>query len=421
MKLAAVPLIAGLMISSAFAQQQTVVQYRTWLDPSSNNPRSVAQNQIVAEFEKRNPTIKIELQLMAWQQMHTSIIRDAAAGTAPCLVRPYFETMPEIVRSGALAPLDRFVGDVTPAEKSDYLIDWNATVFNGHKMSFPLEHRLLLLLYRKDLLEKAGKSVPKTWDEFATVAKAVTARGVYGSTVPLSAKGSAEGFYQWLFPFVWGSGDEFFDKNGKAVVTPGLLHAMHYLHDGAHGEGYLPPSIVSDDVEAMMSAFMAGRLAMIVLGSNRLSTVLQSNAVKDKVGVATLPSPDGQKPSPTIVSGWQIAMTKDCKTPDAAWKFIQHITSPEMTLLNSKIGGELPIRKSALSDPWFDSPEARDTRFAADYMAQRGRPQMLVPNFTLFVQSLATAAQKIVGEDAPIEATLRGAIDQYNAQAGTEH
>src|ERR1700709_660577 len=90
--------------------KKTVVTYRTWLDPHSSNPRSIAQTKIIEEFERKNPDIEIAVQLMAWQEMHTSIIREPAAGTAPCLVRPYFETMPQIVQSGALRPLDEFIG-----------------------------------------------------------------------------------------------------------------------------------------------------------------------------------------------------------------------------------------------------------------------------------------------------------------------
>ena len=416
-------LFASILLAagSAVGQEKTVVTYRTWLDPHSANPRSVAQSKIIEEFERKNPDIKIAVQLMAWQEMHTSIIRDAAAGTAPCLVRPYFETMPQIVQSGALRPLDEFLGNVSPSQKADFLLDWNSTVFNGKKMSFPLEHRLLVLLYRKDLFAGAALAPPATWDEFVAAGKKLTAKGVYGSDIPLAPKGSAEGFYQWLFPYVWGYGDEFFDANGKAIVSPALVRAMHFLADGEHNEKYLAPNAVSDDVEAAMQAFMGGRLAMLVLGTSRIGNVLQSEVLKDNLGIAKVPSPGGERLSPTLVSGWQIAMTKDCKTPEAAWKFIQHITSPEMTLLNSKIGGELPTRKSVLGDPWFDTPEGKTVKFSANYLADAGRPQMLLPSFTHFTTTLATAAQRIVGQGANVESTLREAVDGYNARVKAEH
>ena len=38
--------------------------------------------------------------------------------------------------------------------------------------------------YRKDLLEEAGLSVPKTWDEFAEAAKTRTKDGLYGCSFP---------------------------------------------------------------------------------------------------------------------------------------------------------------------------------------------------------------------------------------------
>jgi multiple sugar transport system substrate-binding protein len=409
-----------MVAGTAAGQGKTIVTYRTWLDPHSSNPRSIAQTKIIEEFERKNPDIEIAVQLMAWQEMHTSIIRDAAAGTAPCLVRPYFETMPQIVQSGALRPLDEFIGKPSAEEKADFLLDWNSTVFNGKKMSFPLEHRLLVLLYRKDLLAAQSISPPSTWDEFVAAGKKLSTKGVYGSDIPLAPKGSAEGFYQWLFPFVWGYGDDFFDKDGNAVISPALVQAMRFVSDGVRSEKYLAPSAVSDDVEAAMQAFMGGRLAMLVLGTSRIGNVLQSAILKDNLGIARVPSPDGTRVSPTLVSGWQIAMTKDCKTPEAAWKFIQHITSPEMTLLNSKIGGELPTRKSVLEDPWFDTPEGKIVKFSASYLADAGRPQLLLPTFTLFTTTLATAAQRIVSQGVDPETTLREAIDRYNSRVKAE-
>ena len=41
--------------------------------------------------------------------------------------------------------------------------------------------------YRKDLLDAAGLEVPKTWDEFAAAAKALTKDGVYGCSFPCGA------------------------------------------------------------------------------------------------------------------------------------------------------------------------------------------------------------------------------------------
>lgn len=414
--LVALFLLGPLMSISALAQQKTVVVYRTWFDPKDTTPRAVAQTKIIEEFHRRNPTIEIQTELVPWQQMHVTVIRDAAAGKAPCLVRPSFDNIQQIVQAGALMSLNRFTAALSEAAKKDYLLGWEATVYDGQKMSFFLEHRGQVLLYRKDLFAKAGATPPKTWEEFAKTAKLLTTGDTWGTAIPLSAKGSASGLMQWLHPFVWGYGDEVFEKNGKAILSKGLILAMQYLQEGARTHKFLPPTTLSDDVETATDAFMAGRLAMLVLGSHRIQHVLQSKVLKGNLGIATIPSPDPNKPSPSAVSGWQIAMTKDCKTPEAGWKFIEHIVSPEMNLLNTKIGGELPTRRSTLADPWFQTPEAEYVRFTANYFGEASKPQVTPPTYTVYTDLLSAAAQRIVGQGAAIEPTLQEAVTRYNSQ-----
>jgi hypothetical protein len=63
--------------------------------------------------------------------------------------------------------------------------------------------------------------------------------------------------------------------------------------------------------------------------------------------------------------GFQVAgaitnamLLKDVKEKEAAWLFIEHMTSAEMQLINTKIAGEIPARKSIRFDPWFKMEEA---------------------------------------------------------------
>lgn len=400
----------------AAAQQKTTVVYRTWFDPKSTTPRAVAQTKIIEEFHKKNPNIEIQTELVPWQQMHVTVIRDAAAGKAPCLVRPSFDNIQQIVDAGALMSLEPFVKGISEAARKDFLLGWDATVYKGQKMSFFLEHRGQVVLYRKDLFAKANATPPKTWGEFASLSKALTSGESWGTSIPLSAKGNASGLMQWLHPFVWGHGEEVFKGDGSAIYSKALVQAMQFLQDGARTHKYLPPTTLSDDIETSTDAFMAGRVAMLVLGSHRIQHVLQSKVLQGNMGIAKIPSPDPKKPSPTAVSGWQIAMTKDCRTPEPAWKFIAHIISPEMNLLNTKIGGELPTRRSTLSDPWFRTPEAEFVRFTASYFGEASKPQVTPPKYNVYTDLLAAAAQKIVGQGAPIEPTLQEAVNRYNAQ-----
>lgn len=222
-------ILALLISETGFAQNKTEVIYRTWIDPAARDPRAQAQTKIIEEFERQNPDISIKIQLVPWQDMHTSIIRDAASGQGPCLVRPLFETLPAVIASGALMPLDNYVGKMSAEDKADFVLPWDSTVFNGHKMSFPLEHRIWTLMYRTDLFEAAGVKPPTTWDEYKKVAKALSVNGVYGTAVGLMNKGSADAYFQFLVPYMWSHGEEPFDANNIALKPKSMLNGIALL------------------------------------------------------------------------------------------------------------------------------------------------------------------------------------------------
>ena len=53
---------------------------------------------------------------------------------------------------------------------------------DGKTWMWPFNKSVLILFYNADLMAKDGQSEPKTWDDYASVMKAVSKDGVTGST-----------------------------------------------------------------------------------------------------------------------------------------------------------------------------------------------------------------------------------------------
>ena len=88
----------------------------------------------------------------------------------------------EMMNADALVPVDDLIDDIGRDKFSKTALSEGEK--DGECYSLPLYSHAQVMWYRKDLLEEAGLSVPKTWDEFAEAAKTLTKDGVYGCSFP---------------------------------------------------------------------------------------------------------------------------------------------------------------------------------------------------------------------------------------------
>lgn len=66
----------------------------------------------------------------------------------------------------------------------------------GRDLRYPYDYNLAWIYYRKDLYEKKGLSVPKTWAEMLKNSQALNEDGRSGSLFPIGSNGATN----WLSP-----------------------------------------------------------------------------------------------------------------------------------------------------------------------------------------------------------------------------
>lgn len=386
------------------------VRYWTFLNPKDNNPRSQAQNQLLQNFTKAT-RIEVEVEVVPWQEIEQKLIQATQAGKGPDISRARNEMLPEMAASGSIVPLDDVAASLPKRDRDDFIMPWDATLIDGKKYSFFAEHRVQLLFYRKDLLEKAGLQVPQTWADFAAAAARLTADPLWGTVIPLSKKGQASGLYQWFLPALWGYGADLFGDGWQARFNgPEGVACFQLLYDLVHKFKGMPLGAVAQDIEAVTQGMMAGNVAMAIIGSHRVSYVRTAAATKTTLGLARIPGP--QQPSPTHEAGWNYVVSKDVRDKETAWRFVEYMISPDAQLLYTKMAGELPTRKSVLDDPWFETPEAADVAFAVRYLLEKPRAARYPRRFGALAEALADAAQAVVqGLKSP-----KAALDEVAAK-----
>ncbi len=103
--------------------------------------------------------------------------------------------------------------------------------YKGVPYFAPLTGGTDLMVYRKDLLEKAGLKPPKTLDEFEAAVKKLNDpdNGVYGIALR-GARGSGANVWRWM-PYFRGFGGEWFDGNKPVFDSEPFVKATQTYLD----------------------------------------------------------------------------------------------------------------------------------------------------------------------------------------------
>lgn len=401
------------VITSAKGSPVTIT-YLTFLNPREKGPRQEGTAALIKDFEAKHPNIKVDVRIIPWAQIDRQFIIEASAGKEADVARLNLEWLHKHVEADSIQPLDDFVRGWGPDQRKDWLFPWDATVFGGKKVAIPLEHRVQVLYYRKDLLEKAGFSKPPvTWTQLAEMNRALTSDRLAGFMVGLSKKDNASNLTQWLVPAMWSLGGSLWDAKGRAAFNSEAgVRTFQFLVDLVERFG-MSKSTVNMGSEDLTLAMRANTLAMSCMGSHRVGTVRMGKGVGENLQTAPLPYPDGTKPA-AYVTGWVLCMGRSSKHKAEAWKLLEHHVSTQSQATYARIGGEMPSRKSPFKDAFFETPAGKEMHSWADYIAAASQGYTLPAKFLELGEILAVAASRAVVEGVPVKRALQDAETEYN-------
>ncbi|RVP28853.1 ABC transporter substrate-binding protein, partial [Sinorhizobium meliloti] len=227
---------------------------------------------------------------------------------------------------------------------------------NGKLVALPFYTDAPALYYRKDLLDKYGKTPPKTWDELAATAKEVQDKE--------RAAGSAD---------IWGF---VFQGNAYEGLT---CNALEWIKSSGGGQIIEPDGTISVNNEKAAAAVekvkeWIGTIApkgVLAYQEEESRGVWQTgnavfmrnwpyayalgngddSAVKGKFEVAPLPAAtDGDQPSSTL-GGWNLAVSKYSEEQEAAIAFVKFLGSAETQKVRAIELSNLPTIAALYDDP----------------------------------------------------------------------
>ncbi|WP_370678272.1 ABC transporter substrate-binding protein [Pleomorphomonas sp. PLEO] len=227
---------------------------------------------------------------------------------------------------------------------------------NGKLVAIPAFTDAPALFYRKDLLEKYGKPVPKTWDEMAATAKeiqdkerAAGAKDMWGLVFQGNAyEGLTCNALEWVKSF---GGGQIVEANGDISINNEKAAKALDTVKGWVGT-ISPPGVLAYQEEEARGVWQTGNAVFMrnwpyayALGNG------EDSAVKGKFGVSPLPAATaGDKPAATL-GGWNFAVSKYSKNPDEAIKLALFLGSKEVQKNRAIDQTNLPTIVSLYDDP----------------------------------------------------------------------
>lgn len=321
-----------------------------------------------------------------------------------------------------LAELHRFLDPIslTPAEANRFLPAMlDQFRFGPDKALYALPTRIggWVLIYRKDLLQAAGASPPRTWDEFLSLATKLTKDGVYGF-----APAFKQGNYlvaQWV-PFLLSHNAKLLtDDNAKAAFnTPQGREATQFMVDLFRKHKVVPPGAASYEHADVIAAVQQGLAAMALTYSPYFLDM--NDPKKSKVAGRLAVSPfipydrdSGLTRGVTLLSGWGFGIPKASKNKEAALRFLKFMTSDAEQLRLALENTNAPTTKAVYTDRAYLAKYTAAPDLLTALESAQDRPG--VAKWTTVEDALAKELSAAINGSKTVQQALADAENQVNA------
>ncbi len=239
-----------------------------------------------------------------------------------------------LMNNDVIRPLDDLVAKHGKGLKKNQLI-----TINGKVMAVAFMANAQHLVYRSDILEKAGISAPKTYEEMLAGAKIIKDKGLMDYPLGGAYKAGWNLAQEFTNMYI-GHGGEFF-KSGSAEVSINNAKGVATLEMLKALSAYMNPDFLTHDSNATSAEWKAGNVAMMNMWGSRMGPLMDSEqSTPTVVKTTTLGDPmtvgGGSTPATTLWwDGWTVA--KNISDAEAEATFIAMMNGINPKRLDDKM------------------------------------------------------------------------------------
>jgi multiple sugar transport system substrate-binding protein len=337
---------------------------------TNRSPWLGAYQKVAAQYEQESG-IKATLREFPLDGLRTQMINDVRnKSQAFDVFQPGENWAAEFYANGWVTPLKEIDSSFSLDSQIityDSALRWDESkktfASGGEVMALPLQGNAHLFMYRKDLYDEIGLSVPKTWDEAVANGRKAQQSGKvrFGHVPRAQASADASITYDFL-PVFYSFGANWFADEGTdwrpTVNSDAAVAAVEMYRELARLGPDQPQTVGQAEVIAAMQSGEALQTQAVAAVAPQLEDQSKSR-VAGKMGYAVVPAGPAGRPTPA--SGiWLLAVPTGLpkERAEAAYKFIQWMMSPSTQLKFTQAGG-IPTRKDTFaSDEVPAQPQA---------------------------------------------------------------
>lgn len=309
-------LVMALSLSSlAFADDVTLDVIIAQYGPNTNNwflGDGMDGSNFVKKFEEANPGVKLNLEVVSWNDIYTVVSTRISNNNAPDILN--IDTFADYANEGLLLP----VKDYCPEELfNDFFPSFiDQSVIGDTVWAVPDLASARALYYNTDMFEEVGIEVPTTWAELEDACQAIV--DFYGGEVyPWGIDMTTDEGQAAFAYYAWGNGGGFTDAEGNwAVNSDANVEAVEYAI-GLYNKGFTNPNPATQTRYDLQDMFGAGKLAMVIAPNSLPSYCAQKGYTDVNYGVANIPANEG-KTSASVGVMDRIMAFKDDSADQAA-------------------------------------------------------------------------------------------------------
>ncbi|HRY53835.1 MAG TPA: sugar ABC transporter substrate-binding protein [Spirochaetia bacterium] len=324
--------LLGLFLLSAAAgfaagPKQAVLNFWYW----DQNGEEVYK-QLIAEFEKANPNIKINMAITPWSSYWTKLQTALPSGSGPDVFWLNHPNAVTYIPTGLLRSLEPSAAKIgfDNFDKGFY----EPYAKDGKRYGVPLFYDSIVLFYNKALFDKAGLKYPTaawTWKEYFEAAQKLTVKSggktvQYGTLVDSDPQSGAPNF-------IYQNGGEIFSKDRmKCVIdSPESREAVQAQLDLMYKYGYAP-TIQEVRESNAANMFQTGLVAMMPDISANLKQYAE--VLGKDLGVAPMAK---QKRSASVYHNLAYVASAKTRYPEEADTFLAFLASKRHAELLAKV------------------------------------------------------------------------------------
>lgn len=346
----------AIFVTALFTGASAIAEQKTVTIATVNNPAMIELKKLSPKFEAANPDIKLNWVVSEENILRQRVTTDVSTGSGQfdLVFIGLYET-PIFAKRGWLKEMANLPPDYDLNDVFKGIRD--GLSYEGKLYALPFYGESSMLMYRKDLLEAKGLTMPEqpTYDDIKKFADALTdkAKGIYGIT--LRGKPGWGENMAYVDTLLNTFGCTWFDmKWNPTIDTPEWKKAITFYVDLMKADG--PPGASANGFNENLTLFASGKAALWIdatSGAGPLYDKSQSQ-VSEEVAFANAPialTPNGSR----WLWSWAFAIPQKAKQSEAAQRFAEWATSKDYIKLVAEDAGWATVppgtRKSTYDNP----------------------------------------------------------------------